>query len=305
MSGESIQKIFEEEREEGDEGWIDRLDNSRIYDEEREECNRDEPSDSRDKWEKVGLKLEGYSLCYIEANTIARQDMKVLNDEKKSESTMSDLDDMWYTGDKESSIQDFEDEDLVDNEDLKEEMNAYIIDGLHVPHDELEGMQKGNKETPSLVEIDSPSTSLDEPNITLVEKALRPRYALKSQDIIGIDVDKFKYSCKTNSMNDSLNSMPCSNNDHDDRLDFLENEKEETFMFDPINLIPKEPLPNDELGAIHETYASFIYTLTCCYNSHVVLIMDTYVYNKICKSRSCFALGQDNYLKKSTCQEKA
>jgi hypothetical protein len=35
MSGESIQKIFEEEREEGDEGWIDRFDNSRIYDEER------------------------------------------------------------------------------------------------------------------------------------------------------------------------------------------------------------------------------------------------------------------------------
>jgi hypothetical protein len=30
---------------------------------------------------------------------------------------MSDLDDMWYTGDKESNIQDFEDEDLVNNED--------------------------------------------------------------------------------------------------------------------------------------------------------------------------------------------
>jgi hypothetical protein len=33
MSGESIQKIFEEEREEGDEGWIDRFDKSGIYDE--------------------------------------------------------------------------------------------------------------------------------------------------------------------------------------------------------------------------------------------------------------------------------
>jgi hypothetical protein len=32
MSGESIQKMFEEEREEGDEGWIDRFDNSKIYD---------------------------------------------------------------------------------------------------------------------------------------------------------------------------------------------------------------------------------------------------------------------------------
>jgi hypothetical protein len=160
-------------------------------------------------------------------------------------------------------------------------------------------VQKGNKETPSLVEIGSPSTPLDEPNITLVEKALRPRYTLKSQDIIGIDVDKLKDSCSTNSMNDSLNSMPCPNNDHVDRLDFLENEKEETFMYDPINLTPKEQFPNNELSAMHETYASFIYTLTCCYNSHVVLIMDAYVYTKFCKSRSCFALGQANGLKKA------
>jgi hypothetical protein len=162
----------------------------------------------------------------------------------------------------------------------------------------MEGVQKGNKETPSLVEIDSPSTPLDEPNITLVEKDLRPRYTLKSQDIIGIDVDKFKYSCSTNRMNHSLNSMPCNNNDHVDRLDFLENEKKETFMFEPINLTPKESLPNDELSAMHETYASFIYTLTCCYNSLVVLIMDAYVYNKFCKFRSCFVVGQANDLKK-------
>jgi hypothetical protein len=58
--------------------------------------------------------------------------MEVLNDEEKSESTKSDLDDMWYTGDKKSNIQDFEDEDLVDKEDFKEEMNAYIVEGLHV-----------------------------------------------------------------------------------------------------------------------------------------------------------------------------
>jgi hypothetical protein len=100
-------------------------------------------------------------------------------------------------------------------------------------------------------------------------------------------------------MNNSLNSMPCSNNDHIDKLDFLENEKEETFMFEPINLTPKETLPNDELSAMPETYASYIYTLTCCYNSHVVLIMDMYVYNKFCKSRSCFALGQANDLKEA------
>jgi hypothetical protein len=222
--------------------------------------------------------------------------MEVLKDKEKSESTKSDLDDMWYTGDKESNIQDFEDEDWDDNEYFKEESNANVVDGLHVPHGEVEGVQKGNKETPSLVEIDSPSTPLDEPNITLVEKALRPRYALKSQDVIGIDDDKFKFSCSTNRINDSLNFKPCSNNDHVDRLDFLKNEKEETFMFEPINLTSKEPF---EVSAMHETYASFVYTLTCYYNSHVVLIMDEYVYNKFCKSRSCFVLGQANDLKEA------
>jgi hypothetical protein len=190
--------------------------------------------------------------------------MEVLKDEGKSESTMSDLDDMWYMEDKESNTQDFEDKDLVDKEDFKEEMNAYIVEGLHVPHDELKKLQDGDEEATTLVETDLTSTPLDEPNITLVKEAPRQRYTLKSQDIIGIDHDKFKYSCSTNSVNDSLNSTPCSNNYHVDRLDFLGNEKEETFMFEPISLTSKEPLPNDELSAMHETYASFIYTLTCC-----------------------------------------
>jgi hypothetical protein len=77
-------------------------------------------SDSKDKWEKIGLKLEGYILCAIEAHTLAKQDMEVLKDGGKSESKMSSLDDMWYTEDKERNIQDFEDEDLVDKEDFKE-----------------------------------------------------------------------------------------------------------------------------------------------------------------------------------------
>ena len=89
---------------------------------------------------------------------------------------------------------------------------------------------------------------------------------LKSQDIIGIDDDIFKCSCSTNSMYDSLNSMPYSNDDHVDRLEFLENHDEAMFMFEQINSLPKEPLPNQELSALHETYASFNYTLTCCYN---------------------------------------
>jgi hypothetical protein len=139
-----------------------------------------------------GPSPQGVSLYAIEAYTLANQDMEVLKDEEKSESTMSDLYDMWYMGDKESNIQDFEDEDWDDNEDFKEETNENVVDGLHVPHDEIQGMQKGNKETPSLVEIDSPSTPLDETNITIVEKSLRPRYVLKSQYIIGIYVDKFK-----------------------------------------------------------------------------------------------------------------
>jgi hypothetical protein len=109
-----------------------------------------------------GPSPQGYSLCSIEASTLAKQDIEVLKDEEKSESKMSDFDDMWYTGDKESNIQNYEDEDLVDNEDFKEEMNVYIVDGLHFPHDEMEGMQKGNKEIPSLVEISSLSTLEDE-----------------------------------------------------------------------------------------------------------------------------------------------
>jgi hypothetical protein len=41
--------------------------------------------------------------------------MEALKDEEKSESTMSDLDDMCYTGDIESNIQDLEDKDWDDN----------------------------------------------------------------------------------------------------------------------------------------------------------------------------------------------
>jgi hypothetical protein len=148
----------------------------------------------------------------------------------------------------------------------------------------LKKLQDSDEETTPLVEIDLISMLQDEPKITLVEGAPRQRYTLKSQDIIGINDDMFKCSFWTNSMNNSLNFMPCSNNDHVDRLDFLENENKETFMFEPINLTPKEPLPNDELSAMHETHASFVYTLTCCYNLHVVLIMDAYDYNKFCKS---------------------
>jgi hypothetical protein len=59
-------------------------------------------------------------LCAIEAYTLANQDMEALKDEEKSESTMSNLDVMWYMGDKERNIQDFEDEALVNKEDFKE-----------------------------------------------------------------------------------------------------------------------------------------------------------------------------------------
>jgi hypothetical protein len=61
-----------------------------------------------DEWEGVDIEQvlqegpspQGDSLCAIEAYTLANQDMEALKDEQKSESTMSDLDDMWYTGDK-------------------------------------------------------------------------------------------------------------------------------------------------------------------------------------------------------------
>jgi hypothetical protein len=91
--------------------------------------------------------------------------------------------------------------------------------------------------------------------------------------------------------------VPSDNNYDVYRLDFLENKDEEMFMFEPLNYIPKEPLPNDELSSLRETYASFNYTFICCYNLLVVVIMDAYVYNKFYKSRSCFAISQDNDLK--------
>jgi hypothetical protein len=106
-----------------------------------------------DEWERVDIEQvlqegpspQGDSLCAIEAYTLANQDMEALNDEEKSESTMSNLDDMWYMGDKESNIQDFEDEDWDDNVDFKQERNANVVDGLHVPRDEMEGWKKVTK----------------------------------------------------------------------------------------------------------------------------------------------------------------
>jgi hypothetical protein len=53
-----------------------------------------------------------------------------------------------------NNIQDFEDEELVDKEDFKEEMNAYIVKGSRVPHDELKKLQDGDEEATTLVEID-------------------------------------------------------------------------------------------------------------------------------------------------------
>ena len=70
-------------------------------------------------------------------------------------------------------------------------------------------------------------------------------------------------------------------------------------MFEPIDFMPMKHLPNEELSAMQDTYGSFSYTLICCYNLIMVQIMDAYVYNKFCKSRSCFALGQVNNLKRA------
>ena len=38
--------MFQEEKDEEDEGWVDQYDNSKIYNEGREEYNRDEPKSS-------------------------------------------------------------------------------------------------------------------------------------------------------------------------------------------------------------------------------------------------------------------
>jgi hypothetical protein len=100
-------------------------------------------------------------------------------------------------------------------------------------------------------------------------------------------------------MNDSLNFRPCSNEYHGDRLEFLEIDNVAMFVFEPIDSMPKEPLLKYYISATYETYVSLNYTLTCCYNLHVMLIMDSYVYNKFCKSRSYFVLGQANEYKEA------
>jgi hypothetical protein len=56
MSGESIQKIFEGEREEDDEGWIDRFNNLKIYDEGEGEHNHDEQKVPSSQHHAHGLK---------------------------------------------------------------------------------------------------------------------------------------------------------------------------------------------------------------------------------------------------------
>jgi hypothetical protein len=86
MSGESIQRVFEEEREDDDEAWIDRFDNSKmIYDEERQKYNRDEPSDSRDKWENVTPDFTRKTECI----SYVRQDHLHTHDRQNESNTIA------------------------------------------------------------------------------------------------------------------------------------------------------------------------------------------------------------------------
>ena len=69
------------------------------------------------------------------------------------------------------------------------------------------------------------------------EKAPRLWYTLNSQASIGFVDNLQKSHARTDSWNESLNSMPCS---FDDRLEFLEN----------VYFMLKEPLTNNELRAM-------------------------------------------------------
>ena len=80
-------------------------------------------------------------------------------------------------------------------------------------------------------------------------------------------------------MNSNLNSMPCSYVDLIDRLGFLENDKEASFMFKNVDQMPKEPLPNQCFSAMQETFAPFNSSVLCCYNVVVVLWMPMFVTN--------------------------
>jgi hypothetical protein len=52
--------------------------------------------------------------------------------------------------------------------------------------------------------------------------------------------------------------MPCDNNYDVYRLDYLKNHNEAMFMLEEVNSMSEEPFSNQELSALHETYASFI-----------------------------------------------
>ena len=82
------------------------------------------------------------------------------------------------------------------------------------------------------------------------EKALRLRYTLNSQASIGFVDYLQKSHARTDSQNESLNSMPSS---FHDRLEFLEN----------VDFMLKKPLPNNERRAMQETLAAFNYTMPC------------------------------------------
>ena len=60
--------------------------------------------------------------------------------------------------------------------------------------------------------------------------------------------------------------MPCTFNDHVDRLEFLEYDKEAMLCFNFVNYLPNEPMPNESLSAEQETYATFNHNMLCSSN---------------------------------------
>jgi hypothetical protein len=60
--------------------------------------------------------------------------------------------------------------------------------------------------------------------------------------------------------------------------------------------IPNEPFLNESLALINKTYATINHNLFC-----QIVVMDAFVCDMICKSWTCFVLGQASDLKRANC----
>ena len=74
-----------------------------------------------------------------------------------------------------------------------------------------------------------------------------------------------------------FDSMPCPFNDHVDRLEFLEYDKEAMLCFNFVDYMPNEPLPNESLALSKKLMLPLITTCSSNLNCGYVCICLPYV----------------------------